>query len=124
VKIGKMNKRVTFQKRVEVQADSGEVTFKYSFLEDRWVYIKPLSGREFFAAQQEGNAVSTEIGTRYAPHITEKVRIIYVPDSSRPSFVEVYTIEAVIHEQMNRRETRFMCTKQIVEGFKRDGSDA
>jgi SPP1 family predicted phage head-tail adaptor len=124
VRIGKMNKRVEFQKRLEVQADSGEVTFKYATLEQRWVYIKPLSGREFFAAQQESNSVSTEIGTRYVPHITEKMRIVYTPDSSRPTFVEIYTIEAVIHEQMNRRETRFMCTKQIVEGFKRDGSDA
>lgn len=124
MKIGKLNKRAAFQKRVEVQADSGEVTFKYAFLEDRWVYIRPLAGREFFAAQQESNSVSTEIGTRYAPHITEKVRIVYTPDSSRPTFVEVYTIEAVIHEEMDRRVTRFMCTKQIVEGFKRDGSDA
>jgi SPP1 family predicted phage head-tail adaptor len=124
VKIGRMNKRLEFQKRLESQADSGEVTFKYTALETRWGYIRPLSGRELFVAQQEQNSVSTEIGVRYFPTVNEKMRVLYFPDSSRPTFAEVYTIETIIHTNMDRRETRLMCTKQIVEGFKRDGSDA
>jgi len=119
-----MNKRVRVDKAAELQTGSGEVQATFVKLTDRWAQIEDLAGREYFNAQQMTVAVSTRIRFRYFPELTEKMRIVYIPDSTKPLVGTLYDVQSVIHTDEGRRETIAMCNKSSVQGYKKEGARA
>lgn len=123
---GRLRRRVTIQQPVDTQNEIGEpITVWRTFAENVPAAIEPLSGREYFAAQQEQGDVSTRIRIRWRPGVTEVMRVTHtVKTNTSPeeTQVDVYDIEAVLPDQRTgRRELHLMCKKRSADGFQSDG---
>lgn len=97
---------VTFERRSATENDFGEQTDVWTEITRDWASIEPISGREFFAAQQTQSDITTRIICRYSSAlaaVTAKDRIVYnstVYDIRHPP----------INKEMRNRELQFMCT--------------
>lgn len=78
MKAGRLNRHVMLQRRVESQNDMGEVTWVWEDVCAMWAEIAPMSGREFFAAQQVQAEASHNITIRWRPGVTAEMRVIEV----------------------------------------------
>ena len=65
MEIGKLRHRVTLQKQINAQNDYGATVTEWRDVATVWAEIKPLSGREYFSAQQVQSEVTTQIWLRY-----------------------------------------------------------
>src|SRR5688572_14464944 len=95
---GELDRRV----RIEVATDavdpngSGEPTTTWAHLATVWASVRPISGRELFAAQQVGAKVDTRFRIRYRTDVhPERSRLI--DDLGR-----VYDIRSL--QEIGRRE--------------------
>jgi len=120
MRIGKKDKLVTIKKVSETQEQSGELTTSYLELAKEWASIEPITGREFFSAQQVQSAVTNRISMRFRRDVAAKMIITYRPYSDLPE--DVYVIDAVINSLSNNRELLLLCTKITAEGLKSGGS--
>lgn len=121
---GRLRHRVNIEQPVETQNEIGEpITTWQVFAENVPAAIEPLSGREFYAAQQEQSDVTTRIRIRWRRGVTELMRLVHVTDATTsPEEVDVYDIEAALPDQRTgRRELQLMCKKHSVPGFQTDG---
>lgn len=84
-----------------------------------WGNVKPLVGREFFAAQQVQAEVTTEILIRYRPGINSTLRI-RCPPASGEGEDDTYDILAVAQDDASGiRQLRLMCVQRVAEGWRR-----
>ncbi len=119
MRAGRLRHRLTLEKRADTQSDSGEVVPTYAFFDECWGNIKPLAGREYFAAQQLQADVTTEIIIRYRPGIDSTIRIRHRPNTQEGDG-DVYDVTAVMQDDTSGiRELRLMCTKRESEGWRR-----
>jgi SPP1 family predicted phage head-tail adaptor len=116
---GTLSKRVMIQRRVETQNEVNEVVISFIDWYEVWASIEPLSGREYFAAQQVSSDVSTRIRIRSLSGVTQKMRVLY---KKAPDDTQVYEIDSVIPVREGNREIDLMCRKVFAEGFRADGS--
>lgn len=121
---GRLRRRVLIEQPVDTQDSFGEpITDWQDFAVSVPAAIEPLSGREFYAAQQEQSEVTTRIRIRWRKGVTELMRVSHTsivdPDASPPETVtDIYDIEAVIPDQKTgRRELHLLCKKRGSEGF-------
>lgn len=96
--------KINIQQAVEAQNEYGEpmvtwATFKSSV----WASIKPLRGREYWAAQQVQAEIDTEIGIRYVAGVTFKMRILNGTDE--------YYIRSIINPEERDKELLLMCAR-------------
>lgn len=118
---GQFRFRVTLLRRVDDQAQSGQVTHSYEpFAENVPARIVTLSGREYFAAQQVQSDVSTRIHIRWRGDVDETCRVMHVTDHSvSPQEFDLYDISSAIpDEKTGRRELVLMCVKRQAEGWR------
>ncbi len=77
VNIGKLNKRVTFQKLVPGEDDLGQDKNSYEDVFTVWATVKPSKASEFNFIGKVKPEVTHRIYVRYRPGITADMRIIY-----------------------------------------------
>lgn len=77
MQIGKLRHRVTIQKQINSQTDYGAVVTKWRNIATVWAEVKPLSGREYFSAQQVQSEVTTQIWIRYQKGIEPTMRVVH-----------------------------------------------
>lgn len=119
MRAGRLRHRLTLEKRTDTQSESGEVTPGYAYWDTVWGNVKPLVGREFFAAQQVQADVSTEITIRWRPGFDSTIRIRHKPNSDEGPD-DVYDILSVSEDDTSgQRQFRLMCTKRPTEGWRR-----
>lgn len=123
MRTGPLNKRVKIERRVETQNDALEVVIRYVPWQEVWAEIEPLSGREYFAAQQVSSDVNTRIRIRHLEGVTRKMRVLYERLAGSPTEVDYYEVDNVIAVKENRRDIYLMCRKIDTEGFRVDGSN-
>lgn len=119
---GELRHRVNIQQKSPAQDDHGEPSDAWS---NKWTdvpaRIKPLSGREYFAAQQIQADVNTEIVMRWRAGITPMDRITHqTPEQaalSPPEFT-IYDIASVTTDLTGRRELILMCINRSNVGFR------
>lgn len=100
---------------------SGEVIVGYESLATIWGQIRPLTGREFFAAQQIQADVTTEIRIRYRTGIDSTIRILHRP-SSRVGQEDAYDVVAALEDDASGiRELKLMCVRRTADGTRRGG---
>ncbi|SEQ76221.1 phage head closure protein [Basfia succiniciproducens] len=73
--IGKLRHRVTLQKQTNTQNDYGAFVSTWQDVATVWAEVKPISGREYFSAQQVQSEVSTQIWIRYLEGIEPTMRV-------------------------------------------------
>lgn len=80
MRAGKLDRRITFQTLTDGQDAAGGITEAWANLVTNptvWAYVHPLTGREFFAAQQVNAEIDTVFEVRYRSDITPKMRIVH-----------------------------------------------
>lgn len=125
MRTGPLNKRVRIQRRVETQNEFKETLISYQDMDggEVWAAIEPLSGRDYFAAQQLSSDVSTKIRIRHRDDVNRKMRVLYERVAGSPTTTVVYEIDNVLRPNENRREIWLMCREVDTEGFRADGSN-
>ena len=73
---GDLNTRVQVQEPVEVNGSEGELERTWLTIGSRWAHVEPLSGREFWQAQQVQSDVTHRVRMRYDRQITSKHRLL------------------------------------------------
>ena len=77
---GRLDKRVTIQQLVTgspTQNAGGEQEDVWTTVHTVWASVRPLRGRELFAAQQINSEISSTVQIRYRAGITSKMRLSY-----------------------------------------------
>lgn len=103
MRAGRLNKRVTLQRRASGEDDFGQPVETWNPIATRWASIRPLAGREYFAAHGQNSAVNTEIRIRYDNTVAGLVAADRVLFGST-----VYDIESVINPNQSNDELVIM----------------
>lgn len=107
---GKMRHRITFQSFVGEQDDYGDpLQADDDNWENKvtlWAAIDPISGREFYAAEQSQSQVSHKIRCRYHSGLTTAMRIKYGK--------RIFQIISVIDWEERHESLLIMC-KELVK---------
>ena len=74
MKIGSLRHQIVLQKKMITKDALKQQTESWTDFAYVWASIEPLSGREYFAAQQINAEVSTRIIIRYLPGMTAEAR--------------------------------------------------
>ena len=81
INVGKMRHRITFQAFGGKQDSTGdplqEDDDNWADVATVWASIDPISGREFYAAEQSQSEVSHKVRCRYRSGLTTAMRIKY-----------------------------------------------
>jgi len=102
---GQLRQRVIIQKDTPTQDSVGQPVPSWGTHLTRWAAVEPLTGREYFTAQQTQAEVTTRIRLRYSSGhgITPKMRVIW--DG------RIFEIDTVAEVKSGRRELHLMCTE-------------
>jgi SPP1 family predicted phage head-tail adaptor len=99
---------VLLQRVKSGQGDAGERTEGWDTVATVMASVEPVSGREFFAAQQANSEVSTRIRIRYRADVDAAWRVFY---QGRP-----YNIQAVMDRRTEHRELELLCSLGVNDG--------
>ncbi len=106
---GKMRHRITFQEFDGEADDYGDPLetddSHWNDVVTTWAAIDPISGREFYAAEQSQSEVSHKVRLRYRPGITTAMRISF--GSRRFKIISVIDWE-------ERHESLLLMCKELV----------
>lgn len=100
MRAGQLRHRVEIQKPEEEQSASGEMEVTWHTSNWSWADIRPLSGREYFAAEQVNADITHEIIMRHDPTLTVKHRIRHG--------LRVFELNAILNEGERDRMLRIM----------------
>ena len=101
----KLRHRITFQERATGQDEFGQPIDTWQDICTVWAAVEPLSGREFWAAQQVQAEVTTRIRIRYRQGIRPEMRVLY--DG------RTYDIQTVIDPEERHVELQLMCREVV-----------
>lgn len=73
---GPLRHRISIQAPGETLLAGGETAIAWSELAEVWASIEPLSGREFFLAQQVQSDITLKVRIRWLAGVTAKHRIV------------------------------------------------
>lgn len=119
MKVGRLRHRGILQRRVDAELEGGEIVPDFVTVAEIWISIEPMSGREYFTAQQIAADVTTSIKMRWRPGIDSTYRILHQISGDSPPAYEIYDItEALEDPIILRRWITLLCTKRFAEGFR------
>lgn len=105
MRAGELRHRITIQQKTVVRDTYGGETVTWTNTATVWAAVEPLSGREYFSAQQVQAEVNHRIRIRYRAGITTTMRVLWG--------TRVFDILAIINLQERGREIHLMC-KEVV----------
>lgn len=116
---GRKRHKVTLYRRVDTKLPSGQLQHTYEAFATPWAEIRPISGREFFAAAQVQSEVTTRIIINYRVDVDETCRVGHVVQYASPMIEEFYDIVAALPDsQTGRSELTLMCVRRRAEGWR------
>jgi SPP1 family predicted phage head-tail adaptor len=121
MRAGLLRHRITLQRPVGTNDEWGEPSPLWEDVVSVAAAIEPISGREFFSAQQVQADVTTRITIRWRNGIEPAMRIVHVTAQQAamsPPESTVYDIEAILPDPTGRRQIVFMCRNRNSEGFR------
>lgn len=107
MKIGKLRHRITLQKQVNKPNDYGAVVPTWKNVATVWADVSPISGREYFSAQQVQSEVTTQIWMRYLAGVIPTMRVKF-----GKRYLEIVS---VMNTQERNVSLQLMC-KEVVDG--------
>ena len=108
MRIGELRHRIVIQQQSSIQDGYGQPVSSWIDVSTLWSSIEPLSGREFFAAQQVNSETTTRIKIRYLAGVVSKMRVVYG--------LKIYDILYVIDPEERHIEMQLMCKELIPSG--------
>ena len=75
MEIGRLRHRITLMRQVNEINDYGATMTKWKSIATVWAEVKPLSGREYFSAQQVQSEITTQIWLRYIEGIKPTMKV-------------------------------------------------
>lgn len=104
MRAGRLNRTISILSPASTAQDAtGQPVVTWSTFAAVPASVMPITGREYFAAQQEVGRVDTRISIRYLSGVDVQMRVLY--DSLQ------YDIEAVIDTDDQHREMVLMCSR-------------
>lgn len=115
--IGRLDKRITFQRRSSVKDDYGQEQNTWSDVATVWGNVKPIGGREKLRAMAIESELSHTVAVRYnaalmPPTQADAMRIFY----STPTGDRIFNITAARDLDEERRFIVFDCTEGSLDG--------
>lgn len=107
MQIGKLRHRITLQKQVNTVNDYGGAVTTWKNVATVWADVRPLSGREYFSAQQVQSEVTTQIWLRYLDGIMPTMRVKFGK--------RTLEIVSVLNMQERNVSLQLMC-KEVING--------
>ncbi len=74
---GKLNQRVTLQRRAAGEDAMGQANGAWEDVAPLWAQVLPLRGREYFAAAAVQQETSVKVTIRYRPDVTPSMRLVW-----------------------------------------------
>ena len=105
--IGKLRHRITLLRQVNEVNDYGASTQTWKRVATVWADVRPLSGREYFSAQQVQSEVTTQIWLRYLDGIMPTMRVKLGK--------RALEIVSVLNTQERNVSLQLMC-KEVING--------
>lgn len=103
--IGKLNKRLTFKKYMDVTDAMGQSKKKLDTLCEVWGSLYPVRGAEFYEIQKIQSKITHKCYVRYRKGIDPSCHIEYQG--------KTYSIDSVIDVDMDHKMLEIMCTEHI-----------
>ena len=105
MRAGKLRHRVTIQQTTETRESTmGGVIDTWGTFATRYASVSPLTGREYFTAQQHASEVTHEVRLRYLSGVTTKMRVLH--DG------RTFDIESIANTDERDRETVLLCKER------------
>ncbi len=98
---GRLRHRITIQNFTSTKDDFGQPIESWSTFAAVWASVEPLTGREYFQAQQTQAETSYRVRIRYRAGVVPTMRVIH---GSR-----TLEILAVLNAEERNREIQLMC---------------
>ena len=105
--IGKIRHRIILLRQVNEVNDYGASTQTWKRVATVWADVRPLSGREYFSAQQVQSEVTTQIWLRYLDGIMPTMRVKFGK--------RTLDIVSVLNTQERNVSLQLMC-KEVING--------
>jgi SPP1 family predicted phage head-tail adaptor len=107
---GKLRERVTIKHKVVTGKDAkGADLFTWEVLVDNLpAEVEPLTGREFFAADQAQSSVDLRVRVRFREDITNAMQLVW---NGQP-----HDIDSVLRPKANRAFLELMCMSGVHDG--------
>lgn len=105
--IGKLRHRIILLRQVNEVNDYGASTQTWKRVATVWADVRPLSGREYFSAQQVQSEVTTQIWLRYLDGIMPTMRVKFGK--------RTLDIVSVLNTQERNVSLQLMC-KEVING--------
>lgn len=103
--IGNLRHRITLQKPVIIRDSIGQELEGWQDVATVWASIEPLSGKEYFNAQQTNSEVSTKITIRYLESVTPFMRVFFQKHT--------YNILSVINFEERNIYLQLLCSEKV-----------
>jgi len=100
-----LHKKIKIQQATESRTDSVSVENTWSTIAEPWASVEPVSGREYFAAQQVQAENTIKFRIRYQSGLDPKMRILYNDN--------VYDIKSIINASERNDELLIMGTLYV-----------
>lgn len=107
MEIGRLRHRITLMRQVNEINDYGATITEWKSVATVWAEVKPLSGREYFSAQQVQSEVTTQIWLRYLDGIMPTMRVKFGK--------RTLEIVSVLNTQERNVSLQLMC-KEVING--------
>jgi SPP1 family predicted phage head-tail adaptor len=101
MKAGSLRHRVTLQQLTISQGTSGDLVEAWGDVATLWAAVEPLSGREYWQAQQVAAETSIRVRIRYRDGLDTTMRVIYG--------TKTLEILSIVDPEERHRELQLMC---------------
>lgn len=105
IDIGKLNKRLSFKKLIDVKDGMGQSKKKLGEICEVWGSLYPVRGMEFYEIQKIQSKITHKCYVRYRADIDSNCFIEYQGKQ--------YSIESVIDVDLAHKMLEIMCTEHI-----------
>jgi len=104
MRIGPLRHRITIQRLSKNQNGMGEEEPGWTNVTTRWASIEPISGREYFSAQQVNAEVTHRVRIRYLAGMESTMRLLYG--------ARVFQIKVIMNAEERKKALEILCTEE------------
>lgn len=105
IEIGKLRQRITIQQLSKSRDTYGATKKGWTSFATCWAAVEPLSGKEFWNAQQIAAEITTRVRIRYREGVKPTMRILF---GSR-----ILEIKGITNPEERKKELQILCSEKV-----------